>query len=223
MSYEDLKNLKLPNYSKCEESFNWRSHALGVLLGISLLVYFITISIKQNLNAGIIVSLIIYCLTVCLLYLTSTIYHYARPFSFSKKIKRVLDHCVIYFLIAGTYTPIAVSSFLSSWQGIVLLLMEWILAIVGVVLNALWLEKKIPTFVSFALYIILGWALLFFPSLIALLPSSSFIAILLGGIVYSLGFIVYGIGHAKTYFHCIFHVFCLLGTIIQAIGIIILF
>lgn len=222
MSYDELKNLPLPNYSKREESFNWISHVLGVVLGFLLLVYFMIISYKHNLEMKKTFSLIIYCFAMCLVYSVSAIYHHARPLSISKRIKRVLDHSVIYFLIAGTYTPIVFISFLPTWQGYILLISEWFLAFIGALLNALWLEKKIPTIISFVLYIVLGWALLSFPTLINMLPSISFVLILLGGIVYSLGAILYGIGHAKSYFHSIFHVFCLLGTIIQALGIIVL-
>ena len=222
MSLDELKNLSLPNYSTKEERFNWISHAIGIIIGIIFLCINLIICIKHNPNFAKIISLIIYGFGMCTVYLISTIYHGAKPLSFNKRLRRVIDHCTIYLLIAGTYTPICVFAFGSTWQGFTLLTLEWVLAIGGIILTFVWFENKIAKIISFIFYIILGWALLFFPNLISLLPITSFLLILGGGIVYTVGSILYGIGHSKPYFHCIFHVFCLLATIIQAIGIIFL-
>ncbi len=222
MSLEQLKNLKLPEYSSSEEKFNCISHTLGIFVGVIVLITCLLICITRNPSFANIISLVIYGISICTLYAISATYHGAKPLSFNKRVKRVVDHCTIYILIAGTYTPICVIKFLSTWQGITLLTLEWVLAIGGILLTSIWFENKFAKVISFIFYILLGWALLFFPSLIHLLPRISFLLILSGGIIYTLGSILYGIGHAKPFFHCIFHVFCLLGTIVQAFGILFL-
>ena len=222
MSLDELKSLKLPNYTKGEERFNWISHFTGVFLGVAMLVVCLVLAIHKNINSWKITSLVIYTISMCLVYLISTIYHSSKPLSFNKRLGRVIDHCTIYLLIAGTYTPICIISFMSSWQGVALLILEWVLALGGIILTSVWFENKIAKTISFIFYIILGWAMMFFPSLISKLPPISFLLILIGGIIYTIGSILYAIGHSKTYFHCIFHIFCLLGTIVQAIGIIFL-
>ncbi|MCH5180854.1 MAG: hemolysin III family protein [Erysipelotrichales bacterium] len=222
MSLDELKTLKLPNYTEGEEKFNWMSHAIGICAGVIILIICLSLAIYNNHNANSIVSLIIYGLSMCAVYFISTIYHSSKPLSFNKRLRRVLDHCTIYLLIAGTYTPLCIIAFSSNIEGIILLILEWALAIGGIILTSVWFNSKIAKVISFIFYIILGWAIMFFPSLIEVLSPTSFLFILIGGITYTLGSILYGIGHSKTYFHCIFHVFCLLGTLIQAIGIIVL-
>lgn len=222
MSLDELKTLKLPNYTKGEEKFNWISHAIGILMGVIVLIICLTLAVHKSNDTSHVISLIIYGLSMCAVYFISTIYHKSTPLSFSKRIRRVLDHCTIYLLIAGTYTPLCIISFFTTWQGVLLLTLEWILAIGGIILTSVWFENKIAKTISFIFYIILGWAFMFFPSLMSLLSPTSFLLILFGGIVYTIGSVLYAIGHSKTYFHCIFHIFCLLGTIIQALGIIFL-
>lgn len=222
MSLNELKSLKLPNYTKGEEKFNWISHTIGIFMGVIVLIICLTLAIQKSNVASHIISLIIYGLSMCAVYFISTIYHKSKPLSFNKRVRRVLDHCTIYLLIAGTYTPLCIISFSSTWQGVLLLTLEWVLAIGGILLTSVWFDNKIAKTISFIFYIILGWAFMFFPRLISLLSPASFLLILLGGIIYSIGSVLYAIGHSKTYFHCVFHIFCLLGTIIQALGIILL-
>ena len=105
---------------------------------------------------------------------------------------------------------------------IILLLIEWIFAFIGISINAYDFNKLWVRIVSMTLYLILGWAIMLFPSIYNNLPFNSFMFILSGGIAYTIGSILYGIGHNVKWFHSVFHFFCLLGTILQAIGIIIM-
>ena len=149
----------------------------------------------------------------------SSLYHGLKKELVSKKVFRIIDHCTIYILIAGTYTPICVIALKGSFQGVFILLTEWLCAILGIILNALWLNNKKVQVISNILYIVTGWLIVFVPNTISMLTNLQFLYILLGGIMYSVGVIFYGAGSKKKWAHSIFHIFCVLGTIIQFIGI----
>ena len=140
----------------------------------------------------------------------------------SKKIKRIMDHCTIYFLIAGTYTPICI--YINTYHpiGLVLIIIQWSLAAIGITLNIIDMENKCIKALSMFLYLALGWMILFSGGFTHI-PLIPFIWVLIGGIIYTVGSILYGIGSKKSIFHSVFHVFVLFGTIFQAIGVLQLF
>ena len=220
---ENIKNLTIPQYSEEQENFNFYTHLLGVPLGITTLIISIIMFVMNKIAFDKFIGLIIFSITIILLYSISSIYHKAKNDSKSKKIKRVLDHCTIYLLIAGTYTPICLYIYDQNIIGLILLILEWSLAIIGVILNAIDLQNKAVQIISMILYILLGWMILYSTGFIYL-TQVSFTLILIGGISYTLGSILYGLGHKKNlWFHTVFHVFVLLGTIFQAIGVFLLF
>lgn len=219
---ENIKNLEIPNYSKEQDDFNFYSHILGIPLGIGVFIASIILYSLNKIDLGSMISLIIFSLTMILLYSISSIYHKAKNDSNYKKIKRVLDHCTIYLLIAGTYTPICVHIMKQNNIGLIILILEWALALLGVILNAINLKNRAIKVISMILYILLGWMILYSTGFIYL-PQASFILILIGGIAYTLGSILYGIGHKNLWFHCVFHVFVLVGTIFQTIGVFMLY
>ena len=106
--------------------------------------------------------------------------------------------------------------------GLVILIIEWFLAIVGIVINAVDFSNKAVKTVSMVLYLALGWLILFTGGFIYL-PDNSFLYILIGGILYTVGSILYGVGHKILSFHSIFHIFVLLGTVFQTVGVLLLF
>lgn len=219
---ENINNLEIPNYSKEQDDFNFYSHLMGVPLGIAVFVASIVLYALNKFDLTNMISMIIFSLTIILLYSISSIYHKAPNDSKTKRIKRVLDHCTIYILIAGTYTPICFYIYKENILGLVLLILQWSLAILGVILNAVNLKSKAVKIISMILYILLGWMILYTTGFLYL-PQISFVLILLGGISYTLGSILYGIGHKNLWFHCVFHVFVLIGTILQTIGVFMLF
>ena len=221
MTNEELKNIDLPQYSYKEDKINCYSHVAGILIGLIIFIICLTYTIIYKCSFNNIISIIIYGISMMTLYLVSSLYHGAKANSQDKKIKRVLDHCTIYFLIAGTYTPICIINNLTT-SSIILLIIQWAMASLGIILNAYDFNKKSIRIISIFLYIILGWSVMIFPSIWKSLPYLSFLFILLGGIGYTIGSILYGIGHKTRIFHCIFHFFCLIGTILQGIGIIFL-
>lgn len=215
-----LKDRELPTYTKGEEIFNMVSHIVGGAIGlIGMVLCIIFSAIHQNSYA--IVGSIIYGISMIFLYTMSSIYHGLKPTRKAKKVMQILDHCTIYVLIAGTYTPILLSSIMkvdqvTAWT---MLAIVWIFAILGIVLNAIDL-KQFRVF-SMICYIAMGWCIIFRIDLvIKSLGMTGFILILLGGIIYTLGTILYGIGRKVKYMHSMFHLCVVIGTLLQLIAII---
>ena len=207
--------IAIPKYSLGEELMSSISHGVGGLLGIAGLVLCIVKCFPQH-DASKMVGSIIFCLTTIVLYTMSCLYH-ALKVNRAKRVFRVIDHCTIFLLIAGTYTPYTLVTLRESggWWifGII-----WGLAVLGIVFNAISLRKFAK--VSVAVYLLMGWLILF--SINALrtnLAREGIVLLLCGGVAYTLGATVYGIGSRKKYFHSIFHFFCLAGTVLHFFSI----
>lgn len=215
-----LVDRKLPNYSIAEERFNYISHIVGGVVGVMALISCVIISSWKHDLMGISTS-IIYGITMVLLYCMSSIYHGLRD-SIAKRVFQVLDHCAIYILIAGTYTPIALCCIreVNPKIGWGLFIFEWSMAVIAIIFNAIDL-KQYEVF-SMICNLVMGWGVVVvLPLAMKALTLGGFIYILVGGILYTIGAVLYGLGIKKrSYMHCIFHVFVLLGTIAQLIGII---
>lgn len=215
-----LVDRKLPNYSIAEERFNYISHIVGGVVGVMALISCVIISSWKHDLMGIYTS-IIYGITMVLLYCMSSIYHGLRD-SIAKRVFQVLDHCAIYILIAGTYTPIALCCIreVNPKIGWGLFIFEWSMAVIAIIFNAIDL-KQYEVF-SMICNLVMGWGVVVvLPLAMKALTLGGFIYILVGGILYTIGAVLYGLGiKKKSYMHCIFHIFVLLGTIAQLIGII---
>ncbi len=220
---ENIANLDVPKYSSSQDDFNFYSHLLGIPLGIAIIVASIVIFLKGIIDVPSLIGLLIFGITTTTLYSVSSIYHKTPIDHKCKKIKRAIDHSTIYALIAGTYTPICISLMSKTNLALVVLILQWSLALIGIFINLYNLKNKYVKAISMVLYIAMGWMILF-TTLFTYLSTEAFILILLGGISYTLGSILYGIGHKKNlWFHAVFHVFVLIGTILQAIGVFYLF
>ena len=209
----------LPNYSIVEERFNYISHILGGVIGVIALVLCVLISAWHH-NIMAIVTSVVYGLSMIVLYSMSSIYHGLKD-SMAKRVFQVLDHCAIYALIAGTYTPITLCAIrpINPTVGWGLFIMEWFLATIAIIFNAIDL-KKYSVF-SMICNLVMGWGVIVvLPVAIEALTWDGFMYILAGGIFYTIGAILYGTGRKKSYMHCIFHVFVLLGSIAHLLGII---
>ena len=223
MSYkEKISDVKVPNYTKGQERFNTISHLIGIPLAIIIFIIGLVALASQKFNASYFLGVLIFVITIIDVYFVSSLYHSTPLDSFNKKLFRVLDHCTIYLLIAGTYTPICVVLMSEHVIGLIMLLIEWGLAALGIFLNALFFKSKVVQIISLALYLIMGWLVLFCGGFIYMTPLS-FGFVLAGGIIYSIGSILYSVGKKNLWFHCIFHVFVLISTIVQAIGVMSLF
>lgn len=211
-----MKKITIPKYTLGEELMNAISHGLGVLLGITALVLTVVFSAKNHNTIGT-VSSCIYGSTMIIMYLMSCIYHALSPKLKAKKVFRVIDHCDIYLFIAGCYTPYCLS-LIGGTTGWIIFAIIWISAIIGVLLNAINLEKfQVP---SMIMYLVMGWMIIFsYNSISALLPKAGLVLLITGGISYTVGAIFCGIGAKKKYFHSIFHLFVLAGSILQFLSI----
>ena len=151
-----------------------------------------------------------------LLYTMSSIYHGLSPKLKAKKVFQVIDHCTIYLLIAGSYTPFALCTFreYNTALGWTMFGVIWAAAILGMVLNAIDL-KRYRVF-SMICYLAMGWCIIIkAPLLPKLLGVTGTIFLVAGGIAYTIGAIFYGLGRTKKYRHSIFHLLILLGSILQ--------
>ena len=211
-----MKKVTIPKYTLAEELINSISHGIGVLLGIIALVLTVVCSARNHKTIGI-VSSCIYGSTMIIMYLVSCLYHALSPKLKAKKVFRVLDHCDIYLFIAGCYTPYCLS-LIGGKMGWIIFSIIWISAIVGVLLNAIDLEKfQVP---STIMYLIMGWMIIFsYNSISTLLPKAGLVLLISGGIAYTIGAILYAIGSKKRYFHSVFHFFVLAGTTLQFFSI----
>ena len=210
---------ELPNYTKGEEIFNAVSHIVGGAFGIFALVIGVIVACIHS-NAYGVVSMAIYGSSMILLYTMSAIYHFLRR-NKAKKIFRIFDHCTIFLLIAGTYTPYCLVTLREAggwgWSifGVV-----WGCAALGIVFNAINMHKPIIKILSMICYLAMGWCVVIaLGPLLDNLPRPGFVWLLLGGIMYTIGAVFYMLGRKKKYIHSVWHLFCLAGTILQFISI----
>lgn len=209
---------KLPDYTKGEEIMNMVTHIVGGALGILVLL----LCVLRSAQSGNVLSVIgssIYGFSIVALYSVSSIYHGLRP-NTGKKVMQVIDHCTIYFLIAGTYTPILLAKFVPAYPviGWGLLAAEWALMALATTLTAIDL-KKYNVF-SMVCYIGMGWGIIFFlDKAMTLMTPPGFYLLLSGGIAYTVGAVLYGIGAKKRWFHAVFHIFVVLGSLLQFLAI----
>lgn len=218
MKRTKLCNRRLPNYSKSEEIMNMVTHIVGGALGILVLL----VCVFRAIHSGVVRSVVgssIYGGSMVLLYCVSSVYHGLRPHT-GKKVMQVIDHCTIYLLIAGTYTPILLTGFVPvyPWIGWGLLVFQWALATLAVTLTAIDL-KKYNAF-SMICYIGMGWGIIFFlKQAMTIMSPAGFYLLLSGGIAYTIGAVLYGIGSKKPWFHAVFHIFVVLGSLLQFLAI----
>ena len=200
-------------YSIQEEKINGILHIIGFIIS----VLFLPICLIKVDTIISVTALLIYCISLSIMFLMSSLYHLATKEKTKKRLQ-ILDHCSIFLLIAGTYTPFMIIGMLSN-ESIIILLMVWVMALIGITLNLINMKNIIIKTISYIFYILMGWSVMFISHKIPLLNEMAFIYLLIGGIIYTAGFIFYAIGKRKKWFHCIWHIFVLLGAIMHIISI----
>jgi len=198
---------------------NMVTHIVGGGLGILALLLCVGVAVKHRNTLGIIGS-VIYGASMIVLYTVSSVYH-GLHICAGKKVMQVIDHCSIYFLIAGTYTPILLSVFVPAYPviGWGLLAAQWALTAVATTLTAIDLRNY--RVFSMICYIAMGWSIvLFIPQAIQLMTLPGFYLLLSGGIAYTIGAILFGIGAKKRWIHSVFHIFVVIGSILQLLSIV---
>ncbi|MDD2504917.1 MAG: hemolysin III family protein [Bacilli bacterium] len=217
-----LKDRCLPNYTKKEEIMNMITHIVGGAIGITALVLCLVFaSIKSDGYA--VAGSLVFGISMILLYTMSSIYHGLSPkLSTAKKVFQILDHCTIFILIAGTYTPVLLSSIRPhnptlAWSlfGII-----WGTAIIGIILNSIDL-KKFKVF-SMICYLGMGWCIIFTaPELPKMIGKAAIYLLVFGGVSYTVGAVLYMWGHRIKYFHSVFHIFVTIGSLLHFLCILI--
>ncbi len=215
MSRTRLDDRVLPSYTKGEEIFNMVSHIVGGALGIVAVPLCVIMAVMHNNVYGI-VSGAIFGFTLILLYTMSSIYHGLNPNKKAKKVFQVIDHCSIFLLIAGTYTPITLCTVreYNTAFGWTIFGVVWAAAIVGVVLNSIDL-KSFKKF-SMICYLAMGWCIVIaMKPVAAALGVSGVTFLVCGGVAYTIGAVFYGLGKKKKYIHSVFHLFCVAGSVLH--------
>lgn len=211
-------NLGLPKYTRGEEIFNMTTHIVGGGLGLVALLACVIVAAFNQSPWGV-VSGAIYGFCVILLFTMSSVYH-GLKIGKPKRIFRVLDHCTIYVLIAGTYTPILLGEFraqfpIDAW---VMFGIIWGFAVLGITLTGID-RKKFSKF-AMVCYLGMGWACVVrINRLVEVLGAPFFVLLLVGGVLYTVGAIFYGVGKHKKFMHSVFHLFVNAASIIHSVAI----
>lgn len=202
-------------YTPAEELANVITHGLGTMLSVAGLVTLVVYaSVGQDPYR--IISVSIFGATLLLCYLASTLYH-GVPHPKAKDVLRVLDHCAIYLLIAGTYTPFLLVSMRESWIGWGLLIFLWAFALAGCTFKVFFTGKG--EFLSTMMYMLMGWSVVVaIKPTLELVPTEAVALLALGGLAYSIGVIFY-LWHKLPYNHAIWHVFVLAGSAFHFVAI----
>lgn len=201
-------------YLITNEVLNAVTHGVGVVLSIVGFVFLL-----GKANSGLhYVSFIIYGVSLLLLFLASTLYH-SLIFTKAKKVFQVFDHCSIYLLIAGTYTPYCLL-YIKGTIGIVLLSVIWLAAIVGIVYKSLTLSKvKSVSKLSTIIYNVMGWAVVIaLPSLYHSVGLKGLLLLVAGGVAYTVGSLFYSMKN-RRYMHVVWHLFVMLGAMLMFFSI----
>ncbi|MCI9000386.1 MAG: hemolysin III family protein [Clostridia bacterium] len=212
MKRTKLEDRELPSYTKGEEIANMVTHIIGGVIGI---VAIVLCSIFAK-NAYGVISGVIFGVSMLILYTMSSIYHGLSPKVKGKKVLQILDHCTIFLLIAGSYTPFALCTLREYHTGMgwAIFGIIWAVAVLGMVLNSIDL-KKYKIF-SMICYLAMGWCIIVKINVLpTLLSMKGFSLLLAGGIVYTLGAICYIIGKKHKYIHTVFHICVLIASFLH--------
>ena len=209
-----MQKVILPTYTLAEERLNYISHGAGAALGVAALVLCLVKAARSGSGYAV-AAAIVYGISMIFLYMGSTFYHWAKPGRL-KRVLRVIDHSLIFLLIAGSLTPYCLISLrvgypVQAWAGFAA---AWLGSILGIILTAVDQEKYKA--VQMILYLAIGWmVMVFIKPLRAVFSGEKFpglVLLFIGGLLYTLGTILYGLGKKVKFFHGIFHFFILGGS-----------
>ena len=199
---------------KLRDPISGLTHLLGAILSIVALILLVYYSVKHA-TVWHIVAFSIFGASLILLYTASSLYHLLPLSEKGVAILRKIDHMMIFVLIAGTYTPICLVALRGPW-GWSLLSIIWLIAIAGIILKGFWFN--IPRWLSTLIYALMGWlAVTVLYPLIKTIPLGGFIWLIVGGLLYTIGAVIYGLKWPNITskflgFHEIFHIFVMMGS-----------
>ena len=218
MRHLPLRDIDLPDYTRDEELLNMLTHCMGAVLAAGVLTLGLVIAVRCQKDLAVL-SCCIYGVSMVVLYLVSSIYH-GLPAGNVKRVLRVVDHCTIYLLIAGSYTPILLTAIRPEYPRLawIVFAAEWGLGLSVAFFTGMDMKKY--SRLSMICYITMGWLVLAaLKPTIAAISWTGFGWLLMGGICYTIGAVLYKLGKKKRYFHAIFHVFVVIGSMLQAVCI----
>ena len=205
---EGVRRVK-KRYSLGEEIANSVSHGVGALLSIAALVLLIVTAVSHGGGVRLAAALLM-GISLIIEYLFSTLYHALAPEK-AKAVFRVLDHCGIYLLIAGSYAPFSLIT-LADRGGVGLTVAVWAVAVAGIVAECLLRERQ-PAWLTAVIYVLMGWLVVFHIfDIWELLPRPAFWLLLAGGLSYTVGALLY-VFKKVPYLHFVFHLFTLGGSV----------
>lgn len=214
---QSVKRHALPSYTLGEEIANAVTHGIGAALAVAALVIMIVKAAVAGQHPASLASALVFGITLVLEYLASTLYHALAPEA-AKRVFRIIDHCGIYVLIAGSYTPFCLIT-LAGEGGIALCVAVWAVAVAGIVFEVVMRERQ-PRWLTAVLYLAMGWLVVFrLPQLVALLDPIAFYLLAAGGLCYTVGAVFYVLKKVR-YMHSIFHVWVLAGSVLQFLAVV---
>lgn len=192
-----------------EEKINTITHGIGVILGAVALTLLMIKSLSNDDSLQAVMSYLIYGVSFILLFLASTVYHGVSKPALKKRLKMV-DHCAIFILIAGTYTPFLLIALRTPFANY-LMVFIWLTAAVGIILKLFFIDKLKKS--SLAMYLIMGWlSVIVIYQLAGVMSMGGLVLLAVGGAIYTVGTIFYAI-KAIPYSHAIWHLFVLGGAV----------
>jgi hemolysin III len=198
-----------------EELGNAVSHGVASLLVLFSLPIVAIIAYSKGTITDV-AGVTIFCISIFMMFLMSTLYHIMPYDSKHKEIMHILDHIFIYVAIAGTYTPIALSV-IGGWEAIVILSVQWLMVLFGILYKSI-SRHSMPK-VSLVIYLVMGWTIiLFMPLLVSKANPVLFWLIFAGGALYSIGAGIYA-KKGFRFHHMVWHLFVFLGALTHFIGI----
>ncbi|MCG7318227.1 PAQR family membrane homeostasis protein TrhA [Brevibacillus laterosporus] len=210
----------MKRFWKMKEPVNTWTHFITFLAGIVGLVFLIVLS-RHSVSK--LITLTVFGVSIILLYGASSLYHWVRTTPAKEMMLKKFDHIAIYFLIAGSYTPVFYYGLSGGWKWSMLCAV-WALALIGMFLKIFYIHA--PRYVSTAFYVTLGWiAVVPFVQLINHLPIGAIALIIIGGVMYTIGAIIYATKIFDFFpnrfgFHEIFHLFVMAGTTLHFIMVV---
>lgn len=197
------------------ERFNSITHLVGSVLALCGASVAITLAVQHG-GIGRITAVAIYSAMLLVLYLSSTLYHSLR--GKPKRVFHVLDHCAIYLLIAGTYTPLTLITLGGVW-GTTLFIIVWTLAIAGVLKDALFPGRYRA--ISVVLYLLMGWLVVAaFAPLQRALPAPGIMLLMAGGLVYTTGLVFFALSKRVAHMHGVWHLFVMAGSAFHYVAVV---
>lgn len=211
MKRRKLSDRTLPDYTRAEENFNFISHAAGGALAVAALVLCVVRAALFK-DAWSVVASSVYGASLVALYTVSSVYHGLRPPT-AKKVMQVLDHCTIYFLIGGSYTPVALCAIrrVSPGWGWAIFGVVWGFCALACVFTAIDIERySRPAMIC---YVGMGWCVVIAAKQVFSSVAPAGIALLLaGGVAYTVGAVLFKLGDRMRWMHSIFHLFVIAGS-----------